>query len=176
LNEDFQVYETLHSERLLTAISWGFFFILVGVIFLSRPNLYSSLQTFFSSDLWTNTRIRDTNVYVPVPLNPGLHFEVYDALWELCVLWGFFQVFMLAFRLIVHSSLRRTARTLSNAFFWLAAAYFTNIYLNGATTRQVWLTYWATIVILIGVTLLIRAAVLVAGGLRHVAPVKMNES
>lgn len=167
MSDDFKVYGALRSERLLAAISWGFFFILVGVIFFSRPNLYGSLQTFFSSDSWTNTQIRNTNVYVPVPVNPGLHFEVYDAFWGFCVIWGLFQVFMLAFKLIVHSSPRRTARTFSNVFFWLATAYFTNIYLNGATTRETWLTYWATIVVLIGVTFVIRAIILAAVDLRH---------
>jgi hypothetical protein len=160
LNEDVHAYRRHYKEGIFAAVSAGVFFILVGMIFVTRPNLYTGLRNFFSSDAWTNTTIGNTIITLPVPANPGAHTEIYDAVLEFCLAWGFFQILILAFRFFADSPRRRKARTISSVVFWFGTAYLISTYLNTTTTRDMWFIFWAVLVVLIGITLIIRAIAL----------------
>ena len=153
-----------HREEIITAVSVGFFLILIGAIFIATPTLYGALRTFFSPDSWINVNVRNSNVFIPVPVNPSAHSEVYKAAFEFCLIWGLFQIFVLIFRFVVGSSPRRKARTVSSTVFWLGASYLISAYLNSLTAtnhhqRDTWYTFWAAIIVLIGVALIVRAIV-----------------
>jgi hypothetical protein len=160
LNQEIWTPHRYYREGIITAISIGVFFILVGMIFITRPGLYSSLQNFFSADAWTNKTIGNTSITVPVPTNPGAHVEVYNAVLEFCLAWGFFQILILVFRFFTPSPRRTKARTISSIVFWFGTAYLVNTYLTATATQDAWFTFWAAIVVLIGVTLIVRAIAL----------------
>ncbi len=149
-----------YREGIFSAVSAGFFFILIGTIFITRPLLYDGLQNLFNSTAWANATVGNTAITVPVPANPGVHTEVYYAALEFCLVWAVFQVLILAFRFIGDSPRRRKARTISSAVFWFGAAYLINSNLNATATRNDWFIFWAAIVVLIGVTLIVRAIAL----------------
>ena len=156
-----------HREGVITAVSVGFFFILIGAIFVATPTLYDALRTFFSPDSWMNVNVRNSNVFIPVPVTPSAHSEVYKAAFEFCLIWGLFQIFVLVFRFVAGSSPRRKARTVSSVVFWLGASYLISAYLNSLTATSkhqldTWYTFWAAIIVLIGVALIIRAFVRLA--------------
>jgi hypothetical protein len=160
LNQQVWTPHRYYREGIITAISAGVFFILVGMIFVTRPGLYGSLQNFFSAGAWTNRTIGNTTITVPVPANPAAHTEVYNAVLEFCLAWGFFQILILVFRFVTTSPRQRKARTISGVVFWFGTAYLINTYLNATATQDAWLTFWAAIVVLIGVTLIVRAIAL----------------
>lgn len=159
MGQEVRHFRLAYREGIFTAISVGFFFILVGAIFAATSSLYDGLRTFFSSDSWMTDKVGNTNVFIPVPVNPSAHSAVYQAAFEFCLIWGFFQVFLLIFRFVVGSRPRRKARTASSVAFWLGASYLINTYLNATTTKETWYTFWAAILILIGISLIIRAVV-----------------
>jgi hypothetical protein len=162
LNEDTRTYYRHYREWMFAAISAGFFFILVGMIFVTRPGLYDGLRTFFNGSEWTNTTVGNTNITFPVPANPGssAHVEVYTAAFEFSLAWALFQILILALRFFVDSPQRRKARTISSAVFWLGTAYLISTYLNSVTTNQTWFIFWAAIVVLLGLSLIVRAIAL----------------
>lgn len=159
MDQDARPFRLAYRDGIFTAFSVGFFFILVGAIFAVTPSLYDGLRTFSSSDSWMTDKVGNTNVLVPVPVSPGAHSVVYQAAFEFCLIWGLFQVFLLISRFVVRSRPRRKARTASSVTFWLGASYLINTYLNATTTKETWYTFWAAIIILIGISVIIRAAV-----------------
>lgn len=165
MSEDIYIFHRHYREGIFAAISAGFFFILLGMIFVTRPNLYGGLQKFVSANEWENARvgnntIGNTTITLPAPISPSEHTEVYNAALEFCLAWGFFQVLLVAFRFIADSQRRRKARTISSVVFWFGAAYLINTYLNKTTIQNTWFTFWATIVMLGGVVLIVRATAL----------------
>ena len=48
MNEESRRYSRGHHEGMLSAVSVGFFLILIGILFMSTPNLVDKLNTFFS--------------------------------------------------------------------------------------------------------------------------------
>ena len=152
---------TMRREGVITIVSFGFFLILVGAIFVAWPTLYNALSTFLNSNSWMNVNIRNSGVVIPVPITPSAHHVVYEAAFEFCLAWGLFQVFVIAFRFVSGSSPRRKTRTISSAVFWLGASYLINVYLDSlkATSKNqldAWYTFWAAIIVLIGVALIVR--------------------
>lgn len=162
MNEDVHQLHRHYREGIFAAISVGFLFILIGMIFVTRPALYDGLRSFFNPNSWTNKTVGNTTITVPVPKDPGAHVEVYGAVSEFCLAWGVFQVLILGFRFIADSPRRMKARTISSVVFWFGAAYLTNAYLNAnaTTTNNAWFIFWAALVVLIGITLIVRAVAL----------------
>jgi hypothetical protein len=151
---------------MLAAVSAGLFFILVGTLFATRPALYDSLRTFFSSDSWqTNQTVNNSTIVLPVPKNPSNYNEIYDAVLAFSLAWGIFQVLKLAFRFLIGSTARRKAGTVQSAVFWFGASYLINTYLltaysSASTARTGWFLFWAALIILVGLALIARATAL----------------
>jgi hypothetical protein len=165
MNENTHTLRRWGWEGILVAISAGFFFILIGTLFATRPALYDGLRTFFSPDAWTNRTVDNSTIVLPVPKNPSDHVEVYDAVLEFAIAWGIFQVLILAFRFVVGSPARRKARSVQSVVFWLGASYLINIYLisgysDAEAAQQGWFLFWAALIILIGLGLIARAIAL----------------
>jgi len=144
-----------HEEEarrdILGFIPFGFFLIAVGVIFLTRPNLISEISDFFRdfqlNELWPN-------VFLPAPASN--HPVLYGAVEEFCYIFGIFQVGMLILRFAYGSPPSQKAGTASDIVFWLGAGYLLGI-LKAQTIG--WFAFLAGLIILIGLTIIIRAVI-----------------
>lgn len=158
MNQDLRPPRLWRRESVLAAVSFGFFFILLGAIFVASPGLYDGVGTFFNSSSWTTYKVANSNVTLPVLASPGAHVEVYQAVFEFCLVWGLFQIVLLVSKFVFGSVPRRKARTASSVVFWLGASFLVNTYLNASTTTDLWFRFWAAVIVLLGISLIIRAA------------------
>ena len=147
-------------EGLLSAVSVGFFLVLVGALFIATPDLLHDVVTFFSHfNVYT---VNATNVQIPAPENLGAYVDVYLAAREFSLVWGVFLIAMLGTRFLVGSPLRRKAENVGGIVFWLGATYLIETFLvvpaqTGVIDVTGWFEFWALIVALIGVSLIARA-------------------
>jgi hypothetical protein len=142
----------------VSAASVGCFFILIGIIFALTPNLFNSILDFFNDIVVVP--VPNTSISLPAPSNPGAHTVLYSAIWIYSLVWGILEIVFLATRIIIGSRFDKKVENASNAVFWLGANYLVGQMLNASTTRTIWFAFWAQILILIGVTLIIRAILL----------------
>jgi hypothetical protein len=158
---------------MLSAVSVGFFLILIGVLFISTTNLADSVVTFVSH--FQTPQVGNTNIYIPAPEHLEDYVDIYLAARQFSIVWGVFLIAMLGARFIFESPLRRKAENLGDIVFWLGATYLIQIFLVAPTqtfpqTIDVtkWFDFWAAIVMLIGVSLIARAIFLAAARLRNI--------
>jgi len=158
LNESSKFSSSKYREGLFSAISAGFFFILVGTIFVTAPNLFDNIIAFFRG--FDIVSVPHTgNLLLPAPVSPSAHSDVYSAVTKFSLIWGLYQIAILALRFIVHSPLSKKTETVSNLVFWLGASYLINTFLIETAT---WFVFWATIIMLVGFSLIGRAVILAA--------------
>jgi hypothetical protein len=148
-----------YNEGLFSAISAGFFFILVGAIFVTTPNLFGEILDFFGDfDL---VRVPNQPGWLlPAPAFPAGHSVVYSAAEKFSFALGVFQIVVLALRFVARSPWGKKAETVSNFVFWLGTSFLIHILLVESTNMHTWFVFCAGIVMLIGVSLVIRAIVL----------------
>jgi len=151
-----------HKEGVLSAVSVGFFLILVGMLFVLNPDLPSKIIDFANSfELKTVTRL---NVSLPIPKDPRLYLLIYQTVEQFCLVWTVFLVAMLGLRFIFGSHARRKADGLGDIVFWFGATYLVQSLLVDTTE---WFEFWAGIITLIGVSLLVRGIFLIAAWKTH---------
>jgi hypothetical protein len=68
------------------------------------------------------------------------------------------QIIILPMRLAFKSRLSRIAETVGNLVFWVGAALVANVYLLAGTVEG-WFQFWAYLIILAGVSLIVRGVV-----------------
>jgi len=164
LNESLEGYSRKHREGLISAVSAGFFFVVAGAIFITKPNLFNLIIDFFRDfDLVAVPNLG--NVFLPAPVHPRVHSVVYLAVEQFSFVWGFFQMVVLALRFVVGSMWSKKAETVGNLVFSFGTGFLIRTFLID-TTR--WFVFWAAIIMLIGVTLIIRAIILAAVSTRYV--------
>ena len=157
-----------YREGILSAISVGFFFILAGTIFLTTSNLLERVIDFFQPQNWvTVLAVPNTEINLPVPINPNSYVIIYQAIGLFSLVWAFFQIAMLVIRILAGSPVKRKVENVSDIAFWLGAYYLIGTQLTGYVTRPEWFAFWALIIVLVGVTFLIRAALWAAMALRN---------
>lgn len=155
-----------HHEGLLSAVSIGFFLILIGVLFITTSNLSNSVTNFFSH--FTSQQVGNTGIYVPIPQNVESYGDIYLTARQFCVIWGLFLVGLLGARLVLGSPTRRLAENVGDIIFWLGAAYVTETFLVASTVVTLkWFEFWTSIIMLIGVSLIARGIFLAAARLRR---------
>lgn len=143
---------SLH-EGLITALSIGGFFIILGIVFGFTPVISQNPNTFFS-DLTTVTfpfGSPGSTVKLFAPAHPADHQSFYTAVMNFLLGVGILQIVILALRLAVHSRIRRIAQSVADLMFWLGAAVLTNVFLM-AGTQSGWFQFWASLIVLIGVS------------------------
>lgn len=158
-----------YHESILSAISAGFFLILAGSLFLFKSGLFEGVIDFFKN--LDTIRVLNTDVYLPAPKTPASYMLVYDAARLFCLSWGAFLVALLVVRFVVHTSWRKKAENLSDIIFWLGAMYLIQTMLldvGTALSHTGWFAFWAAIIMLLGVSLVVRAIVLAAVRRSHV--------
>ena len=170
MTESPRVFRPRFREGLISAVSVGFFFLLIGAIFVVTPNLFDRIMDFYR-DFEIRTLPHTENVFLPAPLNPYSHMEVYTAVWQFSIVWGIFQIVILAFRYVAGSPFSKKAETAGNMVFWLGASYLIDLlrnatsrvpFLNTPTPLEGWFAFWAMIIVLIGISLIARAIILAA--------------
>ena len=150
------------GESLISAMSVGAVFILIGVVFvLAQPSsLWDSIVTFFSS--FTLRSVPHTGISLPAPANTAAHAVLYTAAFQFCIGLGILQIILLALRLMMQSPIGKTAETVGTLVYWFGAAYLITVYLNDAPNITQWFMFWAGILIMLGLSLIARAFVLLA--------------
>jgi hypothetical protein len=159
LNESLKGFPRKYREGLFSAISAGFFFILVGAIFVTTPNFFDKILAFFN-DFKIVSVPNTGNLVLPAPGSPSTHSVLYSAVTQFSLILGLFQIFILALRFVADSPFSKKAETASNLVFWLGASYLISTLLNETTTMTTWFVFWAEVIMLIGVSLIIRAIIL----------------
>ena len=151
-------------EGLISAIAVGAVFILLGLVFvLALPNnLWEDTIGFFSN--LTARPVGSTSLILPAPANPAANGNVvfYTALFQFSLGIAFLQVLILALRLGFGSPIRRIAETIGNLIFWFGAAALEYTYLNRSTTVNAWFVFWALILVVLGLSIIARGAILLA--------------
>jgi hypothetical protein len=144
-----------YQEGLFTAISAGFFLLLVGAIFVITPNLFESIIDFFKD--FKLVDVPNTNIIFPGPEFPGRHLTVYQAAGQVSAALCVFQIVILALRFVIPSSWGKRAETVGNFVYWAGSAFLIQLFLVDSTQ---WFVFWSTIIILAGVSLIVRAVVM----------------
>ena len=149
-------------ERILSAISAGAFFILVGIIYVIHlpDNLWNALISFFGN--FTLAQVPTTGIYLPAPISPDLHTLLYGAIFQLCIGLGILQIIMLVLRYTLQSHIGKIAETMGNLVFWFGTAYLITTYLNRTTDISKWFVFWAGLLMILGLSFIARAFVLLA--------------
>ena len=143
------------QEGIFTAISAGFFFLLVGIIFVITPNLFGAIIDFFKD--FKLVDVPHTDIVFPAPQFPGQHLTVYQAAGQFSVALAVFQIVILALRFVIPSAWTKRAETVGNFVYWAGASFLIQSFLIESTQ---WFVFWSTIIILVGVSLIVRAAVM----------------
>jgi hypothetical protein len=146
-----------YQEGLFTAISIGFFLLLVGTLFVINPNLFGNIIDFFKD--FELVGVPHTNIILPAPESPQLHLTVYQAARQFSIALGVFQVVILALRFIIPSSWGKRSETVGNFVYWGGASFLIQSFLIETTQ---WFTFWSTIIILVGVSIIARTVVMAA--------------
>lgn len=146
-------------EKIISAVSIGFFFILAGTIFLLTPNFIDKVTAFFNDFILVRAPNTE-QVFLPAPSSPSKHLGVYMVVEEFTVIWGIFQLLILVLKVTFHFSSTSKAETISGIIFWLGISYLISLFLIVQATTIRWLVFWAMTITLIGVSQVIRAIVL----------------
>ena len=146
------------GDGLITALAFGGFLVIIGVLFAVTPNLWQSIVDFFDNITTRAIPYSGGNIALLEPQNPAAHSTLYNALFQFDLAFGALQVLILAIRVAVKSRVRRIAETLGNAVFWLGAAFLVNAFLLMGTLRS-WFEYWAALIVLVGISVVVRAVV-----------------
>ena len=164
MSEKGSTHRRMIGEGLISAVSAGLFFVLVGIIFVINQNLWSEIQEFLKS--FTIATVANTSVNLPVPSPPAAYTAVYSATFQFALGIGALQILVLAMRLTIGSRTRRIAQNVGSLIFWLGTAYALSVLSGMKSTlalsqqQTMWFQFWAVIIILIGLSLMARAAVL----------------
>ncbi len=148
-------------EGLITALAFGGFFITVGVVFGLTPGIFGKLGDFFADFTGVAYSGINGSIVLPAPAHPALHADVYRAVFNFMVGIGVLQIVILAVRLWAHSTTKRIAETIGNLVFWVGGAVVANVYLMAGTLSG-WFTFWPSLIILAGASLITQFFVYLA--------------
>jgi hypothetical protein len=148
------------GDAVISAISVGAVFILIGLVFvLALPNnLWDKIVGFFGN--FAATQVSSLGITLPAPANPGVHAVLYNAVFQFSLGLAFLQVVTLALRFGLGSRIGRIAETIGNLVFWVGMSYLVRVYLNSSTTLTAWFSFWAAILVVLGLSIVARAVVL----------------
>jgi hypothetical protein len=147
-------------ESLITAVAFGGFLIVLGLVFVLTPDLPDKISSFFR-DITTRQLPfggGQNTISLLAPANPSSHSALYTAVMQFDIGIAILQVIVLAMRLGLQSRARRVAETVGNLVFWGGAAFLVYYFLQMGTLRS-WFEYWAALIIVVGVSLVIRSII-----------------
>ncbi len=159
-NQPERFFERRGGDGYISAVAFGGFLVVLGLVFVLNPNLWNNITYFFDHISTRTVPLSSvtSNIVLPAPINPGVHTALYEALFQFDVAFGFLQVVILAIRVWAKSRVGRLSETVGNAVFWLGAAGLVQAFLLQGPLIS-WFQYWAALIILVGVSFFARAAV-----------------
>jgi len=174
LNESSEVPTHRLREGVISGVSAGFFFVVIGALFVIHPTLLGKILDFFRD--FEMVRVPNISIVItlPAPAYPLSHRLVYSAVEQFSFVWGIFQIAILALRFFARSPWNKKAETVSNIVFSFGTGFLTRTFLIETIrfphiidplTR--WFVFWSGIIMLIGVSLIIRAIVLAVAPRRY---------
>jgi hypothetical protein len=152
------------KETFIGLLSAGCFLFLFGMFFIIKPNLFDNVVNFFKNFDIVQVPNVFSGISLPAPKNPAMHATVYSAVSQFCFAWGIFLIGLFIVRIFANSPLNKKTQTASDIVFWFVSGYLISEFLNNTTTRVMWFAFWAAILMLIGLTLIIRGIILAVFG------------
>lgn len=137
----------------LSIASFGFFLVLVGVIWLITPNLRDEIVAF-AEDIAHHTEPITENVALPAPALT--HPVVYTAVARFCLAIGVFHIIVLGLRIIFKEPLNRKSGTISSVVFWLGASYFLFALAEGNIS---WFALLAGLIMIVGLMIVVSSLI-----------------
>jgi len=147
-------------ETFISAFSAGVFLVLFGLFFVVTPGLFDKVVNFFTDFGIVKVPHMPIGIVLPAPEHPATHVTVYSAVSQFCFAWGIFLIGLFILRFFAGSPLNKKADTAGDIVFWLVSGYLVSNFLNNTTNHEEWFAFWAAIIMLIGVGLIIRAIIL----------------
>ena len=153
------------KEGLITAVYIGLIFILLALVYIINlpHNVWNNFVNFIGS--FVLTQVPGTSISLPAPSNPATYTVLYIAVFQFFLGIGILEIAILALRIGLHSPLPRKAETVENIVFGLGSSYLIITYLVNMTIMSEWFVFWAGIILIVGLAMVARAFVLLAG--RH---------
>lgn len=147
------------GEGIISAVSIGAVFILIGTVYVTTlpTSLWDKIVDFFKS--FDVVKLSD-QLSLPAPAVPGAHAVVYNAAFQFCIGLAILQIILLTLRLMMHSPISKTAETAGNLVYWFGASYLVPTFLNSNTAVPTWFAFWAAILMVLGISMIVRAMVL----------------
>jgi len=139
------------STGWLSTLSFGFFLILFGLIWIITPN-FSSRVIDFAKDF----HLEHLTEHLLLPAPKESHPVVYTAAMQFCLVFGAFQIVILVLRFIFHDSLDKKSGTISNITFWFSTSFFLNMLVNEPTR---WFGFLAGLIVSIGLAIIASSLV-----------------
>jgi hypothetical protein len=154
-----------YRESLIGAVSAGFFLVLLGALFILTPGLFTGTIDFFESFEFAPIPHTAISWFAPATPLSASNRIVYTAVEQFCYAFGVFHVVILALRFAARSTTSKKADTAGNLVFWIGTGYLVQRLLIEPTiwpARTTWYIFWAALIALVGVTLIVRAIILAA--------------
>jgi hypothetical protein len=139
------------STGWLSTLSFGFFLILFGAIWIVTSN-FSSEVIDFAKDF----HLEHFTEHIVLPAPKESHPVVYIAAMQFCLVFGAFQIVILILRFIFHDSVNSKSGTISNITFWFSTSFFLNMLASKSTG---WFGFLAGLIISIGLAIIASSAV-----------------
>ncbi|MCW3995327.1 MAG: hypothetical protein NWE98_04150 [Candidatus Bathyarchaeota archaeon] len=146
-------------EGLITAVSIGGFLIILGAVFGLTPGIPQKTSSFFSDLKLVSFPLDSGTISLFAPANPQQHLDFFTAVFNFLLGIGILQIVILAIRFWAHSPVGKTSETVGSAVFWLGGAAAASVYLL-AGTQNGWFQFWSMLLVLIGVSLIVRFIIL----------------
>jgi hypothetical protein len=151
--------ERWEHDGLISAVAFGGFLIILGMVFFITPDFIDKVSAFFRDITGQMLPFSSlSTIVLPAPQNPAAHLDLYRAVLQFDIGLAILQVVILALRLGLQSRTHRIAETVSNLVFWAGAAVLVNVFLLTGTL-QGYFEYWAALIIVFGVSMVARAVV-----------------
>jgi tellurite resistance protein TehA-like permease len=145
-------HERRHEKQdIIGLASFGFFLMLAGVIWIVTPNLLEDVRKFLEDFKLEKVF---PNVFLPAPASS--YPVVYMAIARFSFVFGLFQIFILALRFVFREPVNKVAGTFSGMIFWLGVGFVASM-LSTETIK--WFAFLGWIIVLIGLSLVIRSLV-----------------
>ncbi|WGM89091.1 MAG: hypothetical protein IAX21_08445 [Candidatus Bathyarchaeota archaeon] len=142
-------------EGIFTAISFGFFILILGILFISTPDLYGNITDFFG-DIGIE-EVSNSGVFLPAPEDPRSHLALYNVMGLVSIAGVVFQAIMLILRFVIPSTWTKRSETMGNFVYWIGVAFLVQWFLIDSTQ---WFVFWSCIIMAAGVSLIARAGVM----------------
>lgn len=139
-------------------VSFGFFLIIIGIVYLITPNIIDAFRTFFRNIELVNVP-GAPNIFIPAPASS--HPLLYGAVEKFCYAFGAAQVIILILRLIYRSNISDRAKNIGDIVFWLGLGYVAGLLKADAIS---WFSFWSSFIILAGLSLIIKSLIIIIVG------------